>query len=145
LKYSEIKPLYKKGDKSLISNYRPISLLTSFSKVVEKVMFKRLLNHLKKHAIISPNQYSFQKNLSIDNAIYSVVNTILSALNNKSKAKGRFCDIEKAFDCVNHNILLHKLEIYGIRGNSKNLYTPYSRDRYQRVILKENSAWLVMI
>jgi hypothetical protein len=61
LKYSEIKPLYKKSDESLISNYRPISLLTSFSKVVEKVMFIRLFNHIKKHAIISPNQYGFKK------------------------------------------------------------------------------------
>jgi hypothetical protein len=65
---------------------------------------------------------------------------MFSALNNKCRAKGIFCDIEKAFDCVNHNILLHKLGIYGIRRNSKNLYTQYLRDRYQRVILKENSA-----
>jgi hypothetical protein len=64
LKYSVINPLYKKGDKLLISNYRPISLLTSFSKIVEKVMFNRLMNHLKKkYAIPSPNQYGFQKNV----------------------------------------------------------------------------------
>jgi hypothetical protein len=69
LKYSEIKPLYKKGDKKSISNYRPISLLTSFSKIVEKVMFNRLMNHLNKHAILNPSQYGFQKNLSTDNAI----------------------------------------------------------------------------
>jgi hypothetical protein len=124
LKYSVVKHLYKKGDKLLISNYRPISLLTSFSKIMEKVMFDRLMNHLKKYAILSPNQYGFQKNLSIDNAVYSLLNKILTALNNKSKAKGIFYDIEKAFDCVNHNILHHKLESYGINRNIQKLIFP---------------------
>jgi hypothetical protein len=78
--------------------------------------------------------------LSIDNAVYSLSNEILTALNNKSKAKRIFCDIEKAFSCVNHNILLHKLEIYGITGTSKNLYYQYLRDKYQRVNLKDNST-----
>jgi hypothetical protein len=54
------------------------------------------------------------RSLVLDNAVYSLLNKILTALNNKAKAKGIFCDIEKAFDCVNHNILLHKLEIYGL-------------------------------
>jgi hypothetical protein len=92
-------------------------------------MFNRLMNHLKKYTILRPNQYGFQKNLSIDNTIYSLLNKILTALHNKSKAKGIFCDIEKAFDCVNHNILLHKLEIYEIMGTSQNLYSQYLGDR----------------
>jgi hypothetical protein len=71
-------------------------------------------SHLTKHAILSPNQYGFQENLSTDNAVYTLLNTILTALNNKSKGKKLFCDVEKAFDCVSHNILLCKLEIYGI-------------------------------
>jgi hypothetical protein len=83
LKSFVIKPLYKKGDKSLLSNCRPISLLTSFSKIVEKVMFNGLISHLKKFAILSPNQYGFQENLSIDNAAHSLLNKILTALNNK--------------------------------------------------------------
>jgi hypothetical protein len=140
LKYSVIKPLYKKGDKLLISNCRPISLLTSFSKSMEKVMFNRLMNRLKIYAILSPNQYGFQKKIFIDNAVYSLLNKILTAINNKSKAKGIFCDIEKAFYCVNRNFLLHKLEIYGIMETSKNLYSQYLRDRYQRVNLKDNST-----
>jgi hypothetical protein len=99
-------------------------------------MFNRLMNHLKKYGILSPNQYGFQKNLLIDNAIYSLLNKILTALNNKSKAKGTFCDTEKAFDYANHNILLHKLEIYRITGTSKNLYFQYIRDKYQLVNLE---------
>jgi hypothetical protein len=92
LKYSEVMPLHKKGNKQLISNYRPISLLTSFSRIVERVMFNRLVNQWNKHAIINPSQYSFQKDLCTDNAIYALLNEVLTALNNKSKVKGIFCD-----------------------------------------------------
>jgi Notch-like protein len=95
LKYSIIKPIHKKEDKSLLSNYRPISLLMSFSKIVEKIMYNRLVSHLKKYEILNPNQYDFQEKLSTDNAVYSLLNTILTALN-KLKVTGIFCDIEKS-------------------------------------------------
>jgi hypothetical protein len=95
-------------------------------------MYNRLVSHLTKHTILSPNQYGFQEKLLTDNAVYTLLNAILTALNNKSKAKGLFCDVEKAFDCVNHIIPLRKLEIYGITGTSKNLYSQYLKDRYQR-------------
>jgi hypothetical protein len=132
-----MKPLYKKGDKQLISNYRPVSLLTSFSKIVEKVMFDRLINHLNKYAILSPRQYGFQKNLTTDNAVYALLNEVSTALNNKSRVKGIFCDIEKAFDCVNHDVLLHKLEIYGVTGTIKELFSQFLSNRYQHVNLKD--------
>jgi hypothetical protein len=142
LKYAVVKPIYKKGDKTSLANYRPISLLTSFSKVVERVMHSRLVNHLKKYSIISPNQYGFQGNLSTDNAIYTLLNESLNALKNKLKVKGLFCDVEKAFDSVNHKILSHKLEIYGITGESNKLYSQYLMDRYQRVSLEDRSTSL---
>jgi hypothetical protein len=140
LKYSVINPLYKEGDKELISNHRPISLLTSFSKIVEKVMFNRLINNLKKYAILSPSQYGFQKNLSTDNTVYALLSEILTALNNKSRAKGIFCDIEKSFDCVNHDVLLHKLEICGATGSTKELFSQFLTNRYQRVNLKDTRS-----
>jgi hypothetical protein len=68
-------------------------------------MFNRLINHLDKYAILSPCQYGFKKNLSIDNAVYVLLNDVLTALNNKATVKGILCDMEKAFDCVNHDIL----------------------------------------
>jgi hypothetical protein len=136
LKYAIVKPIHKKGDKTYLANYRPISLPTSFSKVVERVMYNRLVNHLIKHSVINPNQYGFQGNLSTDNAIYALLNETLIALKNKLIVKGLFCDVKKAFDCVNHNILLHKLEIYGITDVSKKLYSQYLMDRYQRVNLE---------
>jgi hypothetical protein len=137
LKFAVVKPIHKKGDKTSLANYRPISLLTSSSKVVERVMYNRLVNHLTKYSIINPNQYGFQGNLSTDNAIFTLLNETLIALKNKLKVKGLFCDVEKAFDCINHNILLHKLEIYGITGVSKKLYSQYLMDSYQPVKLED--------
>jgi hypothetical protein len=81
------------------------------------------MDHLKKCNILSLNQYGFQKNVTVDDAIFTLLDEVLTAFNNQSKAKGIFCDIEKAFGCVNHDILLHKLEIYGISGVTKKLYS----------------------
>jgi hypothetical protein len=105
--------------------------------VVERVLYNRLENHLTKYFIINPNQYGFQGNLSTDNTIYTLLNETLAALKNKFKVKGLFCDVEKAFDCINHNILLYKLEIYGISGVSHKLYSQYLMGRYQHVNLED--------
>jgi hypothetical protein len=103
-------------------------------------MYNRLVIHLTKFNIINPNQYGFQENLSTDNAIYTLINATLMALSNKLKVKGLFCDVEKAFDCVNHNILLNELEIYGITSVTKKLYSHYLKNRHQRVSLKDSST-----
>jgi Notch-like protein len=83
LKYSQITPILKKGNKSELSNYRPISLLASFSKIFEKVIYKRLVNHASAYNILSKAQYGFRTNMSTDNAIYQLTNNILKALDNK--------------------------------------------------------------
>jgi len=100
----------QKGNKFELSNYRPISLLTSFSKIFEKVIYKRLVNHVSALNILSKAQYGFRTNMSTDNAIYQLTNNILKALDNKQLVGGMFCDLSKAFDCVNHETLLSKLE-----------------------------------
>src|SRR5215469_8730390 len=82
LKYSEIKPIYKKGDKTLITNYRPISLLPVFSKIFEKVLYKRLYYHLTSNSILVKEQFGFRCNSSTETAIYTLINNILSSLNN---------------------------------------------------------------
>jgi hypothetical protein len=78
------------------------------------------MDHLDKHSILSTNQFGFQRNISADDAIYKLLDEVLTTLNKKSKTIGIVCDINKAFDCVNHDILIKKFEVYGITGISKN-------------------------
>jgi hypothetical protein len=113
LKYALIKQLHKNGD---VTNYRPISLLTSFSKIFETIIYSRTLDHLNRHNILSTEQYGFRRGLKTDTAIYKLTTEILNAMNNKQTVGGVFCDLEKAFDCVDHDILLSKLKFYGING-----------------------------
>jgi len=102
LEDSQIKPIFKKGNKTEKSNYRPISLLTSFSKVFEKVIYKRLHYHIKNNNILAKEQHGFRNNSSTEIASYNLINNILKALNNKMWVGGIFCDLTKAFDYVNH-------------------------------------------
>jgi hypothetical protein len=103
------------------------------------------MDHFDKYNILSLNQFGFQRNVTVDDAVYGLLDEVLTAFNNQSKTKGIFCDIEKAFDCVNHDILINKLEVYGLSGTSKKLFTQYLKDRYQRVIMKDTSSHNVLI
>ena len=148
LKYAIINPLYKNGDTWDVTNYRPISLLTSFSKIFETIIYTRTLEHLNKYNILSSEQYGFRKGLKTDNAIYKLTTEILNSMNNKQLVAGVFCDLEKAFDCVDHDILLTKLKFYGITGKDQALYESYLSNRYIRTVIHKNdvntvsSEWL---
>jgi len=140
LKFSLIKPIYKIRDKSSPSNYRPISLLPVFSKIFEKVIYKRLFDHLNSHVILIEHQYGFRSKMSTENASYILLNEILTALNNKQMVGGIFCDFHKAFDCINHAVLLEKMKFYGVSGKFYNLVQSYLDGRYQKVILSHNNG-----
>jgi len=133
LKFSIVKPVYKKGDKRNCTIYRPISLLTSFSKVFKKAIYSRLTEHLVNNKLLAENQYGFRKGSTTENAIFKLINEIYNSLNNKMRIGSVFCDLQKAFDTVNHEILLNKLQYYGIKGKAKTLLESYLQNRYQRV------------
>ena len=133
LKLAKIIPLYKSNDPSHFNNYRPISLLSVFSKIMEKVMYDRLYDYLTTLKILYEYQFGFQKNKSTYMALISLTDKITKAMENGEFCIGIFIDFRKAFDTVDHSILLDKLYHYGIRGVAHDWLSSYLTDRLQFV------------
>ena len=131
LKVAKVISIFKKGDYQLTSNYRPISLLFIFSEIIERAMYKRLFEFLKLHKILYNLQFGFQEHHSIDHAPISLTETIRYSLDNKRFGCGIFIDLQKAFDTVNHQILLSKMEHYGVRGGALDWFKSYLSEREQ--------------
>ena len=135
LKTAHITPIFKGGDSHLPQNYRPISILPVFSKIFERLLYNRLYAYFTSNKIISDKQFGFRKGFSTEMALTYALSEITSKIDQGKFVIGLFIDLKKAFDTVNHSILLKKLNHYGVRGEPLLLIQNYLSDRMQSVKL----------
>lgn len=143
LKISKVVPVFKnKGSPLEVSNYRPISLLSNIEKIYEKVMYSRLFDFLEQHNQIYSRQFGFRKAHSTEHTLINIVERIRNHLDNGGFACGVFVDLQKAFDTVDHKILLEKLDHYGVRGIVNDWFQSYLTNRSQFVFLSGSKSLL---
>lgn len=140
LKIAKVCPIFKDGERNLFSNYRPISILSSFSKIFEKVVFNRVTSYLEENNILFKGQYGFRKRHSTYMALLDMYDKISTAIDRHEYAVGIFIDLSKAFDTLDHSILLKKLQHYGIRGITLSWFNSYLCNRKQYVYLNGVSS-----
>ena len=133
LKIAKVTPLFKKDDAKIVDNYRPISLLTSISKVFEKVAHIQLSTYFKSNNLFFKSQYGFREEHSTELASLEFIDQIVQDFENKKTPVTIFMDLSKAFDTLNHDILLHKLKYYGVTGLSLQWFKSYLTNRTQYV------------
>ncbi len=135
LKKAKVIPVYKAGNRCDINNYRPVSILSAFSKIYEKIIANRLINYLEKNNLLIKNQHGFRASHSTESAVLHFVNNVYKYLEEKYYVFGVFLDLSKAFDSLNHKILLDKLQHIGIRGLPLQLFSSYLQNISQYVFL----------
>ena len=135
IKIAQVSPIHKKEDTVTVSNYRPICSLSVFSKIFEKAMYYRIYSFLCKYKLIHTNQFCFRSNHSTEHALISLIETIKKCLDNDEIVCGVFIELQKAFDTINHEILLKKLDHYGIRSRENNWFRSFLTNRKQYVSL----------
>ena len=132
-----MRPLYKKGNKQGIENYRPISILPSVSKIFEKIIHAQFVNYFDQNKLLSDTQYGYRSGCSTEFASMELSDCIYNYLGNCQIPFAVFLDLSKAFDTLDHNILLHILDHYGIRGVAKQLFESYITNRQQFVQIND--------
>ena len=133
LKLAKVIPIHKGDSVLTVSNYRPISLLPIFSKIIERLIYNQFIDYIEQNKILSELQFGFQRNKSTEHAISAIFTNITNALAKKHSSYCIFLDFAKAFDTVNHNILLDKLKFYGVHGKTLDLFDSYLSGRTQVV------------
>ena len=141
-KEANVTPIFKKDDPSVVSNYRPISLLCTVGKVLEQIVHKHLFNFIRDNNILTTLQPGFVPGDSTVNQLVDIYKTFCHSLDQGKEVRAVFCDISKAFDRVWHRVLLYKLESAGISGFLLSWFKDYLNDRKQRVVLPGSaSSW----
>ena len=141
-KCAKVIPIFKAGDPSTLNNYRPISLLSSFSKIFEKAMYKKIMNFLVENNVLYRHQYGFRAKHSTIHPVLHLLNHCAEAINSSPSqlTLATFCDLSKAFDTISTDILLHKLNIYGIRGLANKWIESYLTNRTQYVNIDSHTS-----
>ena len=145
LKVAKVIPIFKSGEKDSVKNYRPISVLPCFSKILERIMYNKLYKHLQDNNILYPKQFGFQKFHSTDYAIVQLTDQILDAFEENKFTLGIFIDLSKAFDTVNHDILLEKLKLYGVQNCNLNWFKSYLSQRKQYISFDQEKTEMLHI
>ena len=140
LKIAKVVPIYKNGDVKCVSNYRPISVLPTLSKITEKIVYNRLNKYLTDNSILHANLFGFREKLSTSMALLELVDKLSEAADKKLVSIGVFIDLAKAFDTVDHTILLRKLEHYGVRGVPLSWFRSYLTNRRQYVMIGQSES-----
>ena len=140
LKIAKAIPIFKKDSKLVVSNYRPISLLSNINKILEKLMFKRVYTFLEENKCLYSLQFGFRTRYSTNQTLINITETIRAALDSGKVAGGVFVDFQKAFDTVNHEILIWKLNHYGVRGLANSWFASYLSNRNQYVSILGNDS-----
>ena len=145
MKTAKVIPIFKNGSKHIFSNYRPISLLPQFSKILEKLFAHRLEDFMEKQKLLSDQQYGFRSNRSTTMAVMELVDKISSNTHNNDYTIGLFIDLKKAFDTIDHRLLIKKLNRYGIRGVANSWIKNYLENRFQYVQINNNKSELLQV
>ena len=141
LKISRVVPIFKeKGSDLSPENYRPISLLSNINKIFEKIMHKRVYEFMEEHNLIYPHQFGFRLFHSTVHALTDMTESIRGSIDKNKFVAGIFIDLQKAFDTVDHSILLSKLDHYGIRGVANNWFRSYLSNRKQFVSINDEKS-----
>ena len=144
-KIAKVIPIFKSGDSSSMDNYRPISLLSSFSKILEKILASRLTSFFESSNLLSKWQFGFRSEHSTSHPMVHFLNKITESLNVKKHTISIFCDLKKAFDTCNHDILFLKLKKYRIKDTELLWFKSYLTDCKQFVSVKNKSSPLLNI
>ena len=140
LKLGQILPFHERDDKSNCNNYRPISLISNLSKIIEKIVYSRLYLFFEQKELLYSRQFGFRNNHSTTDALIDITEKIRKASDNKLYSCGVFLDLQKAFDTVNHNILLQKLAYYGVRSLANNWFRTFISQRVQFTSINKTNS-----